>query len=48
MYHVEYMYMWFMSQGKLFMGVSSMWVGVVTHFSGKYLETYKYTMGILI
>ena len=43
MYHVEYMYMWFMSRpqgraqgltpkGKLFMGVSSMWVGVVTHF----------------
>ena len=39
MYHVEYMYMWFMSRpqgraqgltpkGKLFMG-SSMWVGVV-------------------
>ena len=40
MYHVEYMYMWFMSRpqgrahgltpkGKLFMGISSMWVGVV-------------------
>ena len=40
MYHVEYMYMWFMSRpqgraqgltpkGKLSMGVSSMWVGVV-------------------
>ena len=40
MYHVEYMYMWFMSRhqgraqgltpkGKLFMGVSSMCVGVV-------------------
>ena len=56
MYHVEYMYMWFMSRpqgraqgltpkGKLLMGVSSMWVGVVIHFSGEY---YEYTMGTLI
>ena len=56
MYQVEYMYMWFMSRppgraqgltpkGKLFMGVSSMVMGVVTHFSGEYS---KYTMGTLI
>ena len=32
-------------KGKLFMGVSSMWVGVVNHFSGEY---YEYTMGTLI
>ena len=32
-------------KGKLFMGVSSMWVGVVIHFSGEY---YEYTMGTLI